>query len=58
MEDIARKHPELGINIFFLQAYERIYGTHEKYGLELDISALLPITGVFVKSKDIIDLYH
>jgi len=40
-----------------LQAYQRIYGTHDKYGLEMDISALLPISGVFVKSKDIFDLY-
>lgn len=36
----------------------RIYGTHEKYGLDLDVSSLLPISGLFIKSKDILDLFH
>jgi hypothetical protein len=58
IEEIGRRHPEAGINIFFLQAYERIYATHEKYGLDLNVSSILPVSGIFIKSKDIVDLFH
>ena len=33
MEEIARKHHEISVNIFFLQAYQRTFNTHEKLGL-------------------------
>jgi hypothetical protein len=58
MEELARRHPESGLNTFFLQAYDRIYATHEKYGLDLDVSAILPLSGLLVKSKDILDLFR
>ena len=58
IEEIGRKYPETNINLFFLQSYQRLYNTHEKYGLEMDITALLPIAGVFIKSKNIMVLYE
>lgn len=45
------------MNVFFLQAYQRTFATHEKHGLDLNIVDLLPLSGIFVKSKDIFDLY-
>ena len=57
IEEIGRKCPKAGINIFFLQAYQRIYATHDKYGLDMDISSIMPVSGIFIKSKDIADLF-
>jgi hypothetical protein len=57
MEEIARKHPEMGVNIFFLQAYLRTFTTHEKLGLDMEIADFLPLSGLYIKSKDIYDLY-
>lgn len=57
IEEIGRKHPEAGVNVFFLQAYQRTFATHDKHGLDMKISEILPLSGIFVKSKDIFDLY-
>lgn len=58
MEEIGRKHPESGVNLFFLQAYERVYATHTKHGFDMGIAELLPLEGIYVKSKNIVDLYN
>lgn len=55
---MARKYHAAGVNNFFLQAYQRIFATHEKHGLEMNIAELLPLSGVYIKSKDIVDLFH
>jgi len=55
---VARKYHAAGVNNFFLQAYQRIFATHEKHGLEMNIAKLLPLSGVYIKSKDIVDLFH
>ena len=40
-----------------MQAYQRTFQTNEKLGLDMDIKRILPLSGIYIKSKDILDLY-